>query len=96
MEKMRLSDNHAMKDPIALPGSAVRPWPVQVYRTSVQNGAQVERLRPRLDLLVQEGGEWNFDLEDREKILRVDSTKRIGEHIMALLQDQGFTCSELE
>lgn len=70
--------------------------PVLVFRTPVQHGAQVELLRPQLDLLMHGGGEWNFDLEDRDRILRVDSPELVRERVQALLEGHGFTCTELE
>lgn len=70
--------------------------PVLVFRTSVQHRAQVELLRPQLDLLMQGGGQWNFDLEDRDRILRVDSPELVPLRVQALLEGHGFQCTELE
>lgn len=70
--------------------------PVLVFRTSVQHRAQVELLRPQLDLLLQGGGEWNFDLEDCDRILRVNSPELVHGRVKALLERSGFTCTELE
>ena len=38
---------------------------------------------------------WNFDLEDCDKILRIDSPTEITETIIKLLQEKGFKCEEL-
>lgn len=38
---------------------------------------------------------WNFDLEDCDKILRVDSQNEISEKIINLLSDSSFNCEEL-
>ena len=69
---------------------------ILVFRTSVKSRAQVHALRPLLDLVVAEGGQWNFDLEDRDRILRVESDARVKERVLALLTEQGYTCEELE
>jgi len=39
--------------------------------------------------------EWNFDLEDCDKILRVETEKVTPETVITLLKSQGFECSEL-
>jgi hypothetical protein len=53
-----------------------------------------ELLKPVLNKSFQQS-KWNFDLEDCDKILRVDSPAEISETIVRLLQDQGFDCEEL-
>jgi hypothetical protein len=55
----------------------------------------VDALRPLLELTVA-GGEWNFDLEDRDHVLRVDAEGMLRERIMALLTGLGFSCEELD
>lgn len=90
---MAAAVNNGMKGVVNWAGPAAS---VLVFRTSVQHGAQVELLRPQLDLLMHGGGEWNFDLEDRDRILRVDSPELVRERVQALLEGHGFTCTELE
>lgn len=81
----------------AVPGPhPPRPGQVLVFRTSVNDLAQVDLLRPLLDLTIAGSGEWNFDLEDREHILRVDAEGPLRERITALLNVNGFACNELE
>ncbi|MEJ0105481.1 MAG: hypothetical protein WDO19_24265 [Bacteroidota bacterium] len=38
---------------------------------------------------------WNFDLEDCDKILRIDSQTEISQPVIKLLQNIGFDCEEL-
>lgn len=39
---------------------------------------------------------WNFDLDDCDKILRIEGTAEIAPSVIRLLQDAGFDCEELE
>ncbi len=67
-----------------------------VFKTSVKSNTRVDVLRPLLDLTIAERGAWNFDLEDREHILRVEAEGMVRERITALLTGYGFACVELE
>ena len=71
------------------------PEDVLVFRTSVENNDQVHALRPMLDELIASGGRWSFDLEDRDRILRVEAVAHIKEPLLALLHRHGHTCVEL-
>ena len=73
-----------------------RPEEVLVFRTSVKSHDQVDVLRPLLDLTIAGSGEWNFDLEDRDRILRVEAEGMVRERIKALLNRLGFACEALE
>lgn len=77
------------------PGLAVAPERVLVFRTSVISADQVDAVRPVLDLTVGDG-QWNFDLEDHDRILRVESVSMVRERIIALLTGFGFVCAELD
>ena len=55
----------------------------------------VQQLKPFLNNLVQLS-KWNFDLEDCDKILRVDSPIEIAEAVIKLLRDKDFYCEELQ
>lgn len=52
-------------------------------------------LRPWLNKLVNTNGCWNFDLEDCDKILRVETQSLHAPTITSLLKNQGFYCEEL-
>ena len=77
------------------PTGIIPPVAVLVFKTSVNTTDQVDALRPLLDHTLG-GGEWNFDLEDRDHILRVESGTVAGERITALLARYGHSCVELE
>ncbi|NMH87760.1 hypothetical protein HHX25_09610 [Flavivirga sp. Y03] len=68
---------------------------VLVFKTNVFNKNSVESLKPFLDELLV-NLKWNFDLEDCDKILRVESERSISRKIVRLLKEKGFSCIELK
>lgn len=75
--------------------NAVPAEDILVFKTSVNSTAQVNLLRPMLDLVLAGTGEWNFDLEDCDHILRVEAEAQVRERVMALLTGMGHWCEEL-
>ena len=71
------------------------PTPVLVFKTSVGSTHEVEQLRPWIDHVLPEG-RWNFDLEDCDHILRVETSTQVRERLTVLLNGMGFVCIELE
>jgi hypothetical protein len=65
---------------------------VLVFRTSVKNLKQVKVLSKYLNVF----GMWNFDLEDCDKILRIECQSLQTEFIINLMHSKGFECNELE
>ncbi|MBW8200998.1 hypothetical protein [Flagellimonas abyssi] len=68
---------------------------VHVFKTSVKRKGEVKQLRPWLNRLVDTNGCWNFDLEDCDNILRVETKNLKATIISTLLQNNGFHCEEL-
>ena len=68
---------------------------VLVFKTSVLEEQQVRRLRPLLNQLVNRNGCWNFDLEDCDNILRVETQNLHARTISSLLEKNGYHCEEL-
>ncbi len=65
---------------------------IYVFKTSVDSPTKFESASALLDQLLPES-QWNFDLEDCDNILRVDSELNVAE----LLQNNAiFDCIELE
>ncbi|WET01355.1 hypothetical protein P0R33_16450 [Flavobacterium sp. YJ01] len=65
---------------------------IYVFKTSVDSQAKFESASAYLDQLLPKS-QWNFDLEDCDNILRVDSELNVAE----LLQNNTiFDCIELE
>ena len=68
---------------------------VLVFKTSVSNDGKVKNLTPYLNRLINKNGRWNFDLEDCDNILRVETEKPNSFAISSLLLERGFLCEEL-
>ena len=68
---------------------------VLVFKTSVQDSLIVNVLKPSLDSLAGKG-QWNFDLNDCDKILRIASTTVKPEAAIHLMGRFGVQCAELE
>lgn len=69
---------------------------VMVFKTSVSSDAEVERLKPLLNGLLHNGEHWNFDLEDWENILRIESAHCGTMPVIGLLKSLGHYCEELD
>ncbi|CAD0003968.1 hypothetical protein [Flavobacterium salmonis] len=67
---------------------------IYVFITSVKTEQEVGQLKPHLNDLLKQA-KWNFDLEDCDKILRIDIETEITQSIINLLKDKGFYCEEL-
>ena len=67
---------------------------ISVFKTSVTNTKEIEILKPQLDIQL-EFAKWNFDLEDCDNILRIESKTETAEQIIRLLNKNGFECEEL-
>jgi hypothetical protein len=68
---------------------------IYIFKTSVKTKNQVKGLKPHIDTILP-NQKWNFDLEDCDKILRVESEENIASKIKNLLNTQRFHCEELE
>jgi hypothetical protein len=67
---------------------------VLVFKTSVETPQHVRVLKPLLDSTAGKG-QWNFALDDRDRILRIVSAVDPAAAIN-LLKDNGYECAELE
>lgn len=65
-----------------------------VFKTSVSSKRKVKALKPHIDSVLP-GAYWNFDLADRDNILRIDCEENIVLTITALLQRHSYSCEEL-
>ena len=68
---------------------------ISVFKTSVLTNSQVAQLKPALDKIFDAGERWNFDLEDRENIFRIESTATKAGMAVGILKASGFNCEEL-
>lgn len=68
---------------------------ILVFATNVERKRQVSKVKSLLTCLTGIG-DWNFDLEDCDRILRVESEGISPRHIETVLNNAGFNCRELE
>jgi hypothetical protein len=68
---------------------------ILVFKTSVSNQNDIIRLSLQLNNIIR-NGKWNFDLDDCDNILRVESTLNTPHVIINLLNEHAFECVELE
>lgn len=68
---------------------------VEVFKTNVAEAEHAERM---VSLLQQHfpGGRITFDLEDCDKILRIENTHIPVENIISLLHENQYECSILQ
>lgn len=67
---------------------------ISVFRTSIEE-RDILNLSPELNKL-NGISDWNTDLEDCDRILRVVSQDDMALEIISILSKQGFLCEELE
>lgn len=68
---------------------------ILIFKTSVNDKSDITKMKPHIDALVQDG-RWNFDLDDCDKIFRVETDKDIYSSIVLLFNGMGYYCEELE
>jgi len=68
---------------------------VEVFKTNVQETKEAEQL---IDLLLQylPGSKINFDLDDCDKVLRIEGSNFISGKVIMFLKELGFSCNLLE
>jgi len=66
---------------------------VYIFKTTVINQSHVKGLKSVLNKLTRKNEQWNFDLEDCDNILRIESKEP--EKFTKVLRTQGFDCEEL-
>ena len=66
-----------------------------VFKTSVKTKIQAKKLKPHIDNILP-NAKWNFDLEDCDKIFRIDSEENVVLKIIDLLNIYNYICEELE
>ena len=69
---------------------------VLVFKTSVATKRDVRFIRPFIDELVNKSGRWNFDLEDCDNILRIESSFIATYNISKILNHHGYECEVLK
>lgn len=67
---------------------------VSVYKTNVNTKTKLRKVKPVLNRILL-NSKWNFDLEDCDKILRVESQKSYSGFLITELHKIGIHCEEL-
>ena len=67
---------------------------VLVFKTNVRNKKHVTEVANRLAQF-SDINRWNFDLQDKDKILRVEADDLSAKIIENTLQQAGYICEEL-
>ena len=67
---------------------------ILVFKTNVSDSSDEQILQPLLNKHLPNMA-WSFDLEDCDRILRIDSNAEVTETIIRLMQNSGFECEEL-
>lgn len=68
---------------------------IWVFKTSVKSKSKVRSISAILDSQVYPGGSWNFDLDDCDKILRIESERLEVQLLQDSLARAGVVCEEL-
>ena len=68
---------------------------IEVFKTNVE---EVRQAKDLVDLLQHHfpGSRINFDLQDCDKILRVEGDSFVTRQVMSLVEERGFACEILE
>jgi hypothetical protein len=68
---------------------------VEVFKTNVEHEKEAKEL---VDMLRERfpGSRVNFDLQDCDRILRVEGKKVCVDAILGLMETEGFTCTVLD
>lgn len=67
---------------------------VYVFKTAVNTQDEVKQLSPLLNNFLNDSN-WNFDLDDCDRVLRIESQNDVSNSIPELMRDMGFMCEEL-
>ena len=68
---------------------------VLVFQTTVRDKTDISKLQPYIDDVVKDS-KWNFDLEDSDKIFRVETDDNLNNSLVFLFNANGYSCEELE
>jgi hypothetical protein len=68
---------------------------IEVFKTNVQDKVIAEKITGELVNLIP-NSKVNFDLDDCDKILRVESEKIVPTEVTEILSSRGFLCEVLE
>ncbi len=68
---------------------------ILVFKTSLKDSKDIRLLESELNNM-STIVKWNFDLEDIDKVLRVESVRDVSLELIHLLKEKGFECEDLD
>ena len=68
---------------------------ILIFKTSVQSKSEVLMLKSYIENIVKDS-KWNFDLDDSDRIFRVETEMNMYYPLVSLFNEKGFLCEELE
>lgn len=68
---------------------------ILIFKTSVTTKKAAKSISPLLHKLLS-NAIWNFDLNDCDNILRIDTKENVANEIITAMRGSGFTCEELD
>jgi hypothetical protein len=68
---------------------------IYVFKTSVTTKKMAKQLKPHLDKICINGN-WNFDLDDCDRILRLVVTQKQKDKTVSLLKSMNIHCVQLQ
>ncbi len=68
---------------------------ISVFVTNVLTTSDVDKLSASLNAICGIGA-WSFDLEDKDCVLRIESTLPATDAAIAEIRKHGYNCSEME
>ena len=66
-----------------------------IFKTTVHTFTEAAHLEPLLQEIISPTGSWNFDLEDCDRILKINGPAGTQQKVIHLLNGHGFVCEEL-
>jgi len=67
---------------------------ISIYKTDINTKSKLRKVKTVLNRILL-NSKWNFDLEDCDKILRVESDKNCSAFLITELSKIGIYCEEL-
>lgn len=68
---------------------------IWVFKTSIDSSEDIDKATSLLNRYIQSPSKWNFDLEDCDKILRIEHHGPDILTVVSALKDSGIHCEEL-
>lgn len=68
---------------------------IYIFKTNIKSNQQIKKLKLQIDSDFP-NTKWNFDLEDCDKIFRIESEEAILDDVCKTFHLLGYNCEELQ